>query len=171
VLSGAHTFGFTQCENFRARIYNDTNINGQFAKQRQGGCPAASGSGDANLAPLDVTTQDAFDNAFYANLLLKKKGLPHSDQELYNGGSQDKLVRQYAYDQAFFFADFVTAMINMGNISPLTGTAGQTGTTAEWLINCCCCYISCFDRVSEDTCMQPSSSTVVTEKEHVSCTI
>jgi peroxidase len=72
-LSGAHTFGFAQCEDFRARIYNDNNINGQFAKQRLGGCPATSGSGDANLAPLDVTTQDAFDNAFYTRTWSRRR--------------------------------------------------------------------------------------------------
>ncbi|KAJ1278718.1 hypothetical protein BS78_04G100000 [Paspalum vaginatum] len=123
-LSGAHTVGFAQCKNFRAHIYNDTDIDAAFAALRQARCPAASGSGDSNLAPLDVQTQLAFDNAYYRNLLARR-ALLHSDQELFNGGSQDALVRQYSSNPALFASDFAAAMINMGNISPLTGTAGQ----------------------------------------------
>ncbi|XP_040376622.1 peroxidase 70-like [Oryza brachyantha] len=123
-LSGAHTIGFSQCANFRDRIYNDTNIDPAFAALRRGGCPAAAGTGDSNLAPLDVQTQNAFDNAYYSNLLARR-GLLHSDQVLFNGGSQDALVQQYSASPALFAADFAAAMIKMGNISPLTGAAGQ----------------------------------------------
>ncbi|KAL6629402.1 hypothetical protein ACP70R_029167 [Stipagrostis hirtigluma subsp. patula] len=123
-LSGAHTIGFSQCQNFRDRIYNDTNINSTFAGQLKANCSSSSGATDSNLAPLDKQTQLAFDNAYYGNLLVQS-GLLHSDQELFNGGSQDALVQNYSTDSELFFADFVTAMINMGNISPLTGTQGQ----------------------------------------------
>ncbi|CAN6231004.1 unnamed protein product [Urochloa humidicola] len=123
-LSGAHTIGFSQCLNFRDHIYNDTNIDSAFAMLRRGSCPAAQGSGDSSLAPLVVQTQLVFDNAYYGNLLANR-GLLHSDQELFNGGSQDALVQQYSANPALFAADFVTAMIKMGNISPLTGSAGQ----------------------------------------------
>ncbi|KAL6629398.1 hypothetical protein ACP70R_029163 [Stipagrostis hirtigluma subsp. patula] len=81
-LSGAHTVGFSQCQNFRGHIYNDTNIDPAFATRRQGGCTAAQGSGDTNLAPLDEQTQLVFDNAYYGNLLVRR-GLLHSDQELF----------------------------------------------------------------------------------------
>jgi peroxidase len=123
-LSGAHSVGFAQCRNYRNRIYNDADINQQFAKLLRTNCSATQGASDTNLAPLDVATQLSFDNAYYGNLL-KKKGLLHSDQELFNGGSQDALVQNYSSNANFFFADFVTAMIKMGNINPLTGTAGQ----------------------------------------------
>ncbi|KAF8670542.1 hypothetical protein HU200_050567 [Digitaria exilis] len=108
-LSGAHTVGFTQC---------------QFAKLRRSNCPRTKGVNDTVLAPLDVQTQVTFDNAYYGDLT-KYKGLLHSDQELYNGGSQDALVKKYSSNSAAFFADFVAAMIKMGNISPLTGADGQ----------------------------------------------
>ncbi|RLN09531.1 peroxidase 70-like [Panicum miliaceum] len=123
-LSGAHTIGFSQCQNFRGRIYNDTNIDAAFAALRRRTCPAAQGSGDGNLAPLDAQTQLLFDNAYYRNLL-GQRGLLHSDQVLFNGGSQDALVRQYSANPALFAADFAAAMVKMGNISPLTGSAGQ----------------------------------------------
>ncbi|KAM3214218.1 hypothetical protein ACQJBY_066580 [Aegilops geniculata] len=123
-LSGAHTIGFSQCQFFRGHIYNDTNIDPAFAALRRQTCPAAAPAGDANLAPFDTQTQLVFDNAYYRNLVAQR-GLLHSDQELFNGGSQDALVRQYGSNPALFAADFVAAMIKMGNIAPLTGSSGQ----------------------------------------------
>jgi peroxidase len=71
-----------------------------------------------------VQTQLVFDNAYYCNLVAKR-GLLHSDQELFNGASQDALVQLYVANPSLFASDFVAAMIKMGNIGPLTGTAGQ----------------------------------------------
>ncbi|XP_057956286.1 peroxidase P7-like [Malania oleifera] len=123
-LSGAHTIGQTQCRFFRNRIYNDANINATFATTRRTTCPSTSGNGDLNLAPLDVQTPIRFDNAYYQNLLTRR-GLLHSDQELFNSGSQDALVRTYSTNSATFFSDFIAAMVKMGNITPLTGTNGE----------------------------------------------
>ncbi|CAN6335365.1 unnamed protein product [Urochloa humidicola] len=123
-LSGAHTIGLARCTNFRAHIYNDTNIDGDFARTRQSACPRSSGSGDNNLAPLDIQTPTIFENNYYKNLVCKK-GLLHSDQELFNGGSTDAQVQSYISSQSAFFADFVTGMIKMGDITPLTGSNGE----------------------------------------------
>lgn len=121
---GAHTIGQARCTNFRARVYNETNIDSSFAKTRQGNCPKATGSGDNNLAPLDLQTPTAFDNNYYKNLL-NQKGLLHSDQQLFNGGSTDSIVRNYGNNQNTFTSDFAAAMIKMGDISPLTGSNGE----------------------------------------------
>ncbi|KAH9314504.1 hypothetical protein KI387_023131, partial [Taxus chinensis] len=121
-LSGAHTIGQARCITFRTRIYNETTINSTFATSLQANCP--SNSGDDNLSPLDVVTQNIFDNNYYKNLR-SQKGLLHSDQALFNGGSADAQVTTYSTNSATFFSDFATAMVNMGNISPLTGTNGQ----------------------------------------------
>ncbi|KAK6157548.1 hypothetical protein DH2020_011796 [Rehmannia glutinosa] len=121
-LSGAHTFGFAQCSTFRTRIYNETNIDPVFAANRRGTCPP-SGDG-TNLVALDIQTPNRFDNNYYTNLLTRR-GLLHSDQELFNNGSQDALVRVYGSNLATFRSDFAAAMIRMGNISPLTGTNGE----------------------------------------------
>ncbi|KAF5751311.1 hypothetical protein HS088_TW02G00324 [Tripterygium wilfordii] len=123
-LSGAHTIGQARCTLFRGRIYNETNIDASFAKTRQASCPRTSGSGDNNLAPLDVQTPNAFENNYYKNLI-KQKGLLHSDQVLFNGGSTDSLVKTYSTNPKAFESDFVTAMIKMGDITPLTGSNGQ----------------------------------------------
>ena len=124
ILPGAHTIGLARCTNFRAHVYNDTNIDGAFARTRQSACPRTSGSGDSNLAPLDFETPTVFENNYYKNLVCKK-GLLHSDQELFNGGSTDAQVQSYVSSQSTFFADFVTGMIKMGDITPLTGSNGE----------------------------------------------
>jgi peroxidase len=121
-LSGAHTIGLARCSTFRDHVYNDANINSSFAARRRKTCPRSGG--DSHLAPMDVHSSRVFDNSYYQNLMARR-GLFHSDQELFNGGSQDALVRQYSANPALFRKDFVTAMIKMGNINPLTGAAGQ----------------------------------------------
>ncbi|KAJ8461077.1 hypothetical protein OPV22_034003 [Ensete ventricosum] len=121
-LSGAHTIGSAKCSSFRDRIYNDANIDASFANSTKANCP--SSGGDNNLSPLDVVTPTVFDNSYFKDLV-SKKGLLFSDQQLYNGGSTDSLVTTYSEDMDAFFSDFATAMVNMGNISPLTGTHGE----------------------------------------------
>ncbi|XP_058110569.1 peroxidase P7-like [Magnolia sinica] len=123
-LSGSHTIGQARCTNFRTRIYNETNIDSSFARSRQSNCPRATGSGDNNLAPLDLQTPTAFDNNYYKNLI-NRRGLLHSDQQLFNGGSTDSQVRSYSTKPSTFNSDFATAMIKMGDIKPLMGSKGE----------------------------------------------
>ncbi|XP_058110568.1 peroxidase P7-like [Magnolia sinica] len=123
-LSGSHTIGQARCTNFRARIYNETNIDSSFASSRQSNCPRATGSGDNNLAPLDLQTPTAFDNNYYKNLI-NQRGLLHSDQQLFNGVSTDSQVRSYSTNPSTFNSDFAAAMIKMGDIKPLTGSNGE----------------------------------------------
>ncbi|VVA18496.1 PREDICTED: peroxidase [Prunus dulcis] len=123
-LSGSHTIGQSRCIQFRPRIYNETNLDSSFAQTRRSNCPRASGSGDNNLAPLDLQTPTAFDNNYFKNLI-QNKGLLHSDQQLFNGGSTDSIVRTYSNSYNTFSSDFVTAIIKMGDIKPLTGSNGE----------------------------------------------
>ncbi|XP_057757305.1 cationic peroxidase 1 isoform X2 [Arachis stenosperma] len=127
-LSGAHTIGQAQCTAFRTRIYNESNIDPTYAKSLQANCPSVGG--DTNLSPFDVTTPNKFDNAYYTNLR-NKKGLLHSDQQLFNGVSTDSQVTAYSNNPATFNTDFGNAMIKMGNLSPLTGTSGQIRTNCR----------------------------------------
>ncbi|KAF8399299.1 hypothetical protein HHK36_015164 [Tetracentron sinense] len=122
VLSGAHSIGQAQCFTFRTRIYNETNIDPRFATTRRANCPATGGN--TNLAPLDIQTANQFDNNYFQNLVARR-GLLHSDQVLFNNGSQDALVQNYSLNNGRFVADFAAAMVKMGNISPLTGTQGE----------------------------------------------
>ncbi|XVE84373.1 hypothetical protein DITRI_Ditri17bG0007100 [Diplodiscus trichospermus] len=120
-LSGGHSIGFAQCFTFRNRVYNATNIDPAFAKQRQATCPRIGGNN--NLSPLDPTSA-SFDTAYFNNLV-KKRGLLVSDQALFSGGSTDDLVKIYSSNPEAFWNDFADSMIKMGNIKPLTGNQGQ----------------------------------------------
>lgn len=124
MVLGAHTIGEARCTSFRNHIYNENNIDSTFAKIRQRKCPSTVGTGDNNLANLDLQTPTHFDNNYYKNLIIKK-GLLHSDQELFNGGSTDSLVQTYTQNEKAFDSDFVAAMIKMGNNKPLTGGQGE----------------------------------------------
>ncbi|GMI93066.1 peroxidase 52 [Hibiscus trionum] len=121
-LSGSHTIGQARCTTFRTRIYNETNINSTFATSLRGNCPSTGG--DNNLSPLDTTSPTSFDNAYFKNLQ-SQKGLLHSDQQLFSGGSTDSQVNTYSSNLGTFTTDFANAMVKMGNLSPLTGTSGQ----------------------------------------------
>nr|XP_043610674.1 cationic peroxidase 1-like [Erigeron canadensis] len=126
-LSGAHTIGQSRCTVFRNRLYNENNINSTFATSLRANCP--SSGGDNNLSPLD-STPTTFDNRYF-NDLISQRGLLHSDQELFNGGSTDAQVRTYASNAATFSRDFASAMVKMSNLSPLTGSSGQVRTNCR----------------------------------------
>ncbi|PQQ12286.1 cationic peroxidase 1-like [Prunus yedoensis var. nudiflora] len=127
-LSGSHTIGQARCTTFRNRLYNEANINASFATSLKSQCP--SSGGDDKLSPLDVTSPTSFDNAYFRNLV-SQKGLLHSDQQLYSGGSTNTIVDAYISNTGTFRADFANAMKKMGNLSPLTGTNGQIRTNCR----------------------------------------
>ncbi|ONK62628.1 uncharacterized protein A4U43_C07F6150 [Asparagus officinalis] len=101
-LSGAHSIGLAKCSSFRDHVYDDSNVDPAFAKDRQSSCPIAPGPGDDNLAPLDLQSPTKFGVDYYVNLIAKK-GLLHSDQELYNGGLTDILVETYSRNRTRFY--------------------------------------------------------------------
>ncbi|XP_052175220.1 peroxidase A2-like [Diospyros lotus] len=130
-LSGAHTFGRAQCRVFSSRLYNfsgsgspDPTLNSTYLATLQQLCPQ-NGSG-FTLANLDLTTPDAFDNNYYSNLQ-NNNGLLLSDQELFStsGAATISIVNSFSSNQTAFFETFAQSMINMGNISPLTGSNGE----------------------------------------------
>eukprot|EP00250_Pteridium_aquilinum_P033782 c6295_g1_i1 orf=290-1399(-) len=129
VLSGAHTIGQARCISFSSRLYNfsttsnsDPSLNPTYLASLQRSCPQA---GDANvLNPLDVATPTTFDNAYFTNLQ-SNKGLLLSDQELTSDSSTSSLAAHYASSQSAFFRAFAQSIVNMGNISPLTGSQGE----------------------------------------------
>ncbi|GKV02235.1 hypothetical protein SLEP1_g14694 [Rubroshorea leprosula] len=118
----AHTVGQTRCTIFRSRIYTENNIDPSYAASLRAICPATGG--DDNLAPLDTETPTVFDNDIYKDMMMEK-GILHSDQQIYSGGSTDSQVEGYSNNPEAFAVDFGSAMIKMANIRPLTGTSGQ----------------------------------------------
>uniref|UniRef100_A0ACD5UWH3 Uncharacterized protein n=1 Tax=Avena sativa TaxID=4498 RepID=A0ACD5UWH3_AVESA len=125
-LSGAHTIGQARCVNFRDRLYSENaSLDSTLATSLQAKCPSTDGNGDDTTSPLDPSTSYVFDNFYYKNLLCNK-GLLHSDQQLFNGGSADAQTTGYASRRgAGFFDDFRAAMVKMGGIGVVTGTSGE----------------------------------------------
>ncbi|XP_027369042.1 cationic peroxidase 1-like [Abrus precatorius] len=124
VLSGGHTIGLAKCSSFKDRIYNDTNIDPGFAATLRNSCPRSGN--DNSLSPLDAASPAKFDNTYYT-ALLNKKGLLHSDQELFKGVDceSDRLVQLYSNDPYAFARDFGASVIKMGNMKPLIGDKGE----------------------------------------------
>ncbi|XP_030955786.1 peroxidase 15-like isoform X2 [Quercus lobata] len=130
--AGAHTFGRAQCALFSNRLYNysgtgnpDPSLNTTYLSTLQGICPQG---GDLTVVTnLDLTTPDVFDNKYFSNLQVLE-GLLNSDQILFSTTENNDtvaLVNNFTANQTAFFDTFVVSMIKMGNISPLTGTAGE----------------------------------------------
>ncbi|KAF9610000.1 hypothetical protein IFM89_019640 [Coptis chinensis] len=130
-LSGAHTFGRAQCRTFSNRLFNfngtgnpDQTLASSYLPILRQICPQ-NGSG-STLVNLDLTTPTHFDNYYFRNLQ-NNGGLLQSDQELFSttGAATIVIVNNFANDPAAFFRSFAQSMINMGNISPLTGSNGE----------------------------------------------
>jgi len=132
VLSGAHTIGRSRCVLFSNRLANfsatssvDPTLDSSLASSLQQLCKGGDGN---QTADLDAGSADAFDNHYYKNLLAKK-GLLSSDQGLFSSpdgvNATKALVQAYSYNSQRFLCDFGDAMVKMGNIAPLTGSAGQ----------------------------------------------
>ncbi|TYI83074.1 hypothetical protein E1A91_D05G265800v1 [Gossypium mustelinum] len=129
-LSGAHTFGRAQCQTFSRRIGTDPTLDPMFSDVLAQICPQG-GNGNA-LANLDSSTADDFGNNYYTNLQ-NNRGLLQTDQSLFSttNASTVAIVNRFAGSQRDFFDAFVQSMINMGNISPLTGSNGEIRTTCR----------------------------------------
>ncbi|KAG6785739.1 hypothetical protein POTOM_007321 [Populus tomentosa] len=130
-LSGGHTIGVARCVTFKQRLYNqngnnqpDHTIEKNYFLDLKSVCPKTGG--DSNISPLDLASPAKFDNTYF-KLLLRGKGLLTSDEVLYTGevGKTIQLVKRYAEDEGRFFEHFAKSMVNMGNISPLTGFNGE----------------------------------------------
>ncbi|CAN6285041.1 unnamed protein product [Urochloa humidicola] len=133
VLSGGHTIGRARCTLFSNRLANfsstssvDPTLDSSLASSLQTLCKGGDGN---QTAALDAGSADAFDNHYFQNLL-SQKGLLSSDQGLFSGAgaganATKALVQLYSANSERFLCDFRRSMIKMGNISPLTGSAGQ----------------------------------------------
>ncbi|KAL5567288.1 hypothetical protein UlMin_030452 [Ulmus minor] len=118
-LSGAHTIGLAKCATFSQRLFNfsgtgqpDTTLETSMLRDLQNTCPV-NGDGN-NTAVLDRNSVDLFDNNYFKNLLTGKAAT-----------TTKSLVESYSSNSSLFLDDFVNSMIKMGNISPLTGSAGE----------------------------------------------
>ncbi|KAH9292368.1 hypothetical protein KI387_042445 [Taxus chinensis] len=124
VLSGAHTVGFSHCNQFANRLYNfsptlksDPSLNPTFASELEQTCPQG---GDPNrFHAFDINTPFVFDNQYFKNLE-DGKGLLFSDQDLATNNFSAEIVRSLAISQDVFFSNFVTSMVKLGNVAVKT---------------------------------------------------
>jgi peroxidase len=102
----------------------DPTLDATLASSLQALCQGGDGN---QTAALDAGSADAFDNHYFQNLL-NKKGLLSSDQGLFSASDANAtraLVQLYSANSERFLCDFGRSMVKMGNILPLTGSAGQ----------------------------------------------
>lgn len=126
VLSGAHSIGFAHCKHFVNRLYNfqgtnkpDPDMDPRLLKALKMSCPRFGGNIHV-VAPFDVTTPFAFDNAYYQNLQ-GKLGLLATDKALFLDPRTKSLVQTLAKDKNKFFQDFSLAMERLGNVGVKRG--------------------------------------------------
>ncbi|KAL2896867.1 Peroxidase 45 [Bienertia sinuspersici] len=128
-LSGAHTIGFSHCNQFSNRIYNynsqssiDPTLHQGYAKQLQQACPKGV---DPRIAiALDPTSPQRFDNSFYKNIQ-QGKGLLASDQTLYTTRKSKRVVNAFASNTTLFERVFVAAITRLGRVGVKTGKQGE----------------------------------------------
>ncbi|KAK9131960.1 hypothetical protein Scep_011488 [Stephania cephalantha] len=125
-LSGAHTIGFSHCNQFLRRLYNykgtnkpDPSMDLRLLKALRMSCPPFGGSADV-IVPFDVAAPFTFDNAYYGNLEAKM-GLLSTDQGLLMDERTRAVVVELGKEKKRFFEAFGEAMEKMGGIGVKRG--------------------------------------------------
>lgn len=125
-LSGAHTIGFSHCDQFAFRLYSGSTTMAMDPRLLQAlrlQCPRSGGNADV-VAPLDVGTPFEFDNAYYEGIG-KGMGVLATDQALGLDERTGSIVREMAGDKGKFFAAFVAGMERLGEIRIKKGKKGE----------------------------------------------
>ncbi|KAK7336083.1 hypothetical protein VNO77_16612 [Canavalia gladiata] len=124
-LSGAHTVGFSHCDQLTNRLYSspvDPTMDPNYAQQLMASCP--QNPDPSVVVPLDVQTPSSFDNLYYRNLL-QGQGLLTSDQVLFTDPKSQPTVLQFANSASEFNGAFVTAIRKLGRVGVKTGSQGE----------------------------------------------
>ncbi|KAL8095101.1 peroxidase 44-like [Apium graveolens] len=126
-LLGAHTVGIAHCNFFQARLFNfqgtskpDPTMDPTLVAILSKVC----GSGSNPAAFLDQNTSFVFDNQFYNQILLNR-GVLLLDEQLALDKLSAPMVLNFARNGAAFQQSFANAMVKMGSIQVLVGTAGE----------------------------------------------
>ncbi|XP_073026418.1 peroxidase N1-like [Primulina eburnea] len=130
-LVGGHTIGTSACQFFSYRLYNynstggpDPSIDPAFLPTLQSLCPQ-NGDGSTRVG-LDNSSQNRFDNSFFANLR-SGRGILESDQKLWTDASTQSFVQRYLGIRGLlgltFSVEFGRSMVKMSNIEVKTGSS------------------------------------------------
>ncbi|PAN51894.1 hypothetical protein PAHAL_9G627800 [Panicum hallii] len=136
-LSGAHTIGNAHCSSFDSRLYSygpnaagqDPSMDPTYLAALAQQCPQQPAGADGTVA-MDPVTPTAFDTNYYASIVAKR-GLLASDQALLADPTTAAQVVGYTNSPDTFQTDFAAAMVKMGAIGVLTGTAGTIRATCR----------------------------------------
>ncbi|CAN6340515.1 unnamed protein product [Urochloa humidicola] len=126
-LSGAHSFGQAHCSFFNGRLYPtvDPTMNATFAAALKTVCPPpGSNGGDPVVNNNGVTDPNVLNNQYYSNMV-NGQVLFVSDQQLMSSNYTAAKVANNSADAATWMGQFAAALVKMGGIQVLTGTAGQ----------------------------------------------
>lgn len=122
--------GVTHCSFFSDRLWNfqgtgkaDPSMDANLVTKLKKTCPQ-NGSGLGASVNLDQGTPTKIDKGFYGQLLAKK-GILQLDQALATTSATSSRVTLLAGPKSTFNADFVAAMIKLGNLGVLQGTNGE----------------------------------------------
>ncbi|KAK9145883.1 hypothetical protein Sjap_005786 [Stephania japonica] len=129
-LSGAHTIGRGHCTSFRSRLYNfsstasqDPTLDANYAAQLKQQCPQTNN--DPNLVvPMDPESPSTTDVGYYSGIQANR-GLFTSDQTLLSSPATANLVDQNVKNEDLWQEKFAAAMVKMGQVNVLTGSAGE----------------------------------------------
>ncbi|KAL6594645.1 hypothetical protein ACP70R_048383 [Stipagrostis hirtigluma subsp. patula] len=124
-LSGAHSFGQTHCSFVTGRLYPtvDPTMNSTFAADLKKVCPQG-GAGGTVLNLNRVTDPNKLSNQYYRNVA-SGKVMFTSDQTLMSSSETAAMVANNSANPIAWMARFAGALVKMGNIEVLTGSAGE----------------------------------------------
>ncbi|CAD5321976.1 unnamed protein product [Arabidopsis thaliana] len=134
-LLGAHTVGIASCGNFVDRVTNfqgtglpDPSMDPTLAGRLRNTCAVPGG-----FAALDQSmpvTPVSFDNLFFGQIR-ERKGILLIDQLIASDPATSGVVLQYASNNELFKRQFAIAMVKMGAVDVLTGSAGEIRTNCR----------------------------------------
>lgn len=126
--AGAHTIGRSHCSSFSNRLYNfngtssqDPSLDPAYASQLKQQCPPGNTN---SVVPMNPSSPAITDVGYYIDILANR-GLFTSDQTLLSTTATANQVRQNARNPFLWTSKFAAAMVKMGQIGVLTGTAGE----------------------------------------------
>ncbi|TVU17990.1 hypothetical protein EJB05_34053, partial [Eragrostis curvula] len=134
-LSGAHSFGRSQCFDVADRLYpspayptTDQTMNATYADELKKVCPSrrsSYGAGDHIVLNNNrVTDPNVLSNQYYSNVL-SGQVLFVSDQTLTSRNDTAAKVAFYAGNPLAWKVRFAAGLVKMGGLHVLTGTQGE----------------------------------------------
>ncbi|KAH7664498.1 Peroxidase protein [Dioscorea alata] len=134
ILLGAHTVGVAHCAFFRDRLFNfqgtgapDSTMDANLTSRLISICGAKQKSSSLKSDQtgfLDQNTSFIVDNEYYKQIMLGR-GVLQIDNELALDSSSASIASGLASDSTGFLHKFADALVKLGNVEVLEGSAGE----------------------------------------------